>query len=109
MQGNTGKFGGNCIDYGQLLTVMVRLRFSVKPNARINGLEIDAEGQLKVKIAAPPVDGKANQEICRYLAKVFGLSQCDVELQNGLRGRYKTMILQMEEDAFQQRLKELIG
>ncbi len=44
---------------------------------------------LKLKIAAPPVEGKANKEITRYLAKVLGLPASAVEILHGSSGRIK--------------------
>ncbi len=48
---------------------------------------------LKVKIAAPPVEGKANKEITRYLAKCLGLPASAVEILHGSSGRIKLVEL----------------
>ena len=42
-----------------------------------------ADGALKVKLAAVPEKGKANQELCEVLAHHFGVSLRDVELVAG--------------------------
>ena len=39
-----------------------------------------ADGTLKVKLAAVPEKGKANQELCEVLARHFGVPERDVEL-----------------------------
>ncbi len=44
---------------------------------------------LKVRITAPPVDGKANAHLIRYLAKAFGVTRAQVELISGQTGRDK--------------------
>ena len=44
---------------------------------------------LRVRLAAPPVDGKANAELIALLAKHFGCRQADVTIKAGAGGRLK--------------------
>ena len=44
---------------------------------------------LTVKITAPPVEGRANEHLRRYLAEVFGVSPVDVALVTGETSRRK--------------------
>jgi len=44
---------------------------------------------LKVRITAPPVDGKANQHLIRFLAKCFGVPKNQVNLLSGESSRDK--------------------
>lgn len=46
---------------------------------------------LKIRLAAPPVEGKANAELLRYLAEVFGVPQRAVTLVRGETSRRKTV------------------
>lgn len=46
-------------------------------------------GRLVVRVCAPPVEGKANSELLKFLASSFGCSQRDVNLRTGLRSREK--------------------
>ncbi|HEX7029010.1 MAG TPA: DUF167 family protein [Gammaproteobacteria bacterium] len=65
------------------------LRLHVQPRAsrdEIAGVHGDA---LKVRITAPPVDGKANAHLVRYLADEFGVPAGAVELVAGATGRRK--------------------
>ena len=41
------------------------------------------DGALKVRIAAPPVDGAANVELIRLLSKAFGVNKSSVEILSG--------------------------
>jgi len=41
------------------------------------------DGTLKVRVAAPPEKGKANEELCRFLAKHFGVARQTVEVVSG--------------------------
>lgn len=50
-----------------------------------------ADDFLKIKLAAPPVDGKANQELVLFLAKTLGISKNEIEITNGLTSKKKTL------------------
>ena len=51
------------------------------------------EGRLKVRIAAAPEDGKANEELRSFLAKLLGLPKKDIETVSGEKSRIKTVRL----------------
>jgi uncharacterized protein (TIGR00251 family) len=46
---------------------------------------------LKLKIAAPPVDGKANEECRRFLAAVLEVPAGSVEIKSGAASRIKVI------------------
>jgi len=47
--------------------------------------------RLKVQISAPPVDGKANKHLLKYIAKTFGVAKTRVALIRGESSRQKTL------------------
>jgi uncharacterized protein (TIGR00251 family) len=49
------------------------------------------DGQLKVRVAAPPVDGAANEELIRGLAKALELPARAIEVLRGQTGRSKQL------------------
>jgi uncharacterized protein (TIGR00251 family) len=49
---------------------------------------------LKIKITAPPVDGRANGECTRFLADVFGVKKDQVQIVGGLKAKKKTIAIQ---------------
>ncbi len=76
------------------------IRFTEKDNAliftvcvvpRASKSEIDGEidGALKVRIASPPIDGAANAELVKLLAKTFNVSKSDVEILSGETSKTK--------------------
>ena len=73
----------------------MKIALKVTPGARKNeilGWEEDYPqiGRvLRVKIAAPPVEGKANKEIVAFMAKTLGIPKSSVELLHGSTGRIK--------------------
>jgi len=65
------------------------LRLYIQPKASrdsIVGLHGD---EVKVAITAPPVDGKANAHLVKFLAKQFRVAKSQVTIKKGERGRHK--------------------
>lgn len=81
----------------------MKIALKVTPGARKNeilGWEEDYPqiGRvLRVKIAAPPVEGKANKEIVAFMAKTLGIPKSSVELLHGSTGRIK--LIQVPDEA----------
>ena len=73
----------------------MKLALKVTPGAKKNEIlgwedEYPQVGRvLKVKIAAPPVEGKANKEIVLFLAKALGVTKSSIEVVHGTSGRIK--------------------
>jgi uncharacterized protein (TIGR00251 family) len=69
------------------ITVAVR----VTPGARRSEV-IDASGdRLRIRVAAPALDGRANAEVQRFVAARFGVRRSAVSLLRGERSRDKTL------------------
>jgi uncharacterized protein (TIGR00251 family) len=51
------------------------------------------DGALKIAIQAPPVDGAANDELVKFLAKTFGLARRDILITSGHAAKRKTLAL----------------
>lgn len=71
------------------------LTLAVQPNARQTEIVGLLEGALRVKLAAPPIDGQANVALTAWLAKELGLAKRAVRLRRGAVARHK----QVEIDA----------
>jgi uncharacterized protein len=70
---------------------VLTLRVHVQPGARRTepaGIHGD---RLKVRLAAPPVEGKANAALCVFIAEAFAVPLRNVELAAGDASRKKTM------------------
>jgi uncharacterized protein (TIGR00251 family) len=69
------------------------LTFAVRIVPRASRGEIAGEynGALRIRIAAPPVDGAANRELVRLLAKSFKLPQNAVEIVSGTGSKNKVV------------------
>jgi hypothetical protein len=69
----------------------VRLRIRAQPRASRTEVVGEHGGALKVRVAAPPVDGDANRELVRFLAKVVGVPASAVRVVSGASGRNKVI------------------
>ena len=50
--------------------------------------------RLKIRLTAPPVDGKANAHLLAFLASVFAVSKSQVSLESGQQSRQKRVRIQ---------------
>ncbi|HYN85983.1 MAG TPA: DUF167 domain-containing protein [Pyrinomonadaceae bacterium] len=84
------------------------LVFAVRVVARSSRTEAAGEhdGALKVRVAAPPVEGAANEELRRFLARAFGVPARAVEILSGHASRQKRVRV---EGADAGKLSELAG
>ncbi len=67
------------------------LDLHVQPGARTTGIAGVHGGRLKLKIAAPPVDNKANEHLLAWLAAVLGVAKSTLHLVRGETSRQKTV------------------
>lgn len=72
---------------------MAVLEVRVKPNARDNRLERQADGSWLAHVKALPVDGKANDALIRLVANHFGLRRAQVSIKSGGSGRIKRLVV----------------
>ena len=83
------------------------VRIKVLPRSSSNQIVGREEGIFKVKLTAPPVEGKANKALKEFLAKRLGLSKRDVEIISGERSRLKSVLIHgLSREAVDKRLLE---
>ncbi len=67
------------------------LEVVVQPNAKTNAIVSDINGVLKVKLKAPAIEGKANVELIKFLAKSLGIKKSQIEIIKGFHSRDKVI------------------
>jgi hypothetical protein len=71
----------------------ITLTLHVQPGAKrseIAGLHGEA---LKIRLAAPPVEGRANEALLKFIAELFAVPQRQVELKQGAQSRHKVVAI----------------
>ncbi len=72
----------------------ILLNFRVSPGARRSSVEGPyGKSVLKLKVAAPPLDGKANAAAVRLLAEFLGVPRSDVTVVRGASSRDKVILI----------------
>jgi uncharacterized protein len=71
------------------LTLVVR----VTPNSSSNHISLESDGKLAVKLTSPPVEGKANKDLVKLIAKKLGIPQSDVSIKRGEHSRDKVLVI----------------
>ena len=66
-----------------------RIVVRVQPNASQNQIAGFKDGVLYLRVAAPPVEGKANQELIRFLSGILEVSKSDITIEKGMTGKRK--------------------
>lgn len=82
LEGVVREAGGACL-------IAVR----ATPRASSTGILGVADGRLRIRLQAPPVEGAANEALEGWLAKTCGVSRSSVRVERGMTGREKTVRL----------------
>ncbi|MEN0057670.1 MAG: DUF167 domain-containing protein [Bdellovibrio sp.] len=72
----------------------VRLHLFIQPNAAKNEVIGPHDKELKIKIAAPPVESRANEELVEFLSELLSVPKRNIHVVRGETGRHKTVEVQ---------------
>lgn len=72
---------------------IITLTLHVQPGAKRSGLAGLHGEALKIKLAAPPVEGRANEALLKFIAGLFGVPLRQVELKQGSQSRHKVVAI----------------
>lgn len=67
------------------------LRCHLQPGASADGFSGIHGDRLKIRVAAPPIDGRANSRLIAFLSSAFGVAQRNVTVEQGDSSRQKTV------------------
>lgn len=84
------------------------MNLRISPNASKNEVLI-ADGVLKVKITAQPVDGKANKALVEFLAKNFKIPKSLFEIIRGETSKDKTVLIKCKDEEKLQKLRDFVN
>ena len=75
-----------------------KFQIKVKPGAKKNEVIGWRDGVLHARVKAPPVEGAANREAVKLLARYFGVTPSSVEITGGHKSRYKRVVITTERE-----------
>lgn len=65
------------------------LKLYIQPKASRDTIVGQHGDELKIAITAPPVDGKANTHLIKFLSKLFKIAKSGIKIEKGELGRHK--------------------
>ena len=71
-----------------------KLVVKVQSNARQNEVLGFKQGVLYIRIAAPPIRSRANQELIKYLSDILGITKSHVTIQKGITNKRKLVSIE---------------
>ncbi|MBN1365828.1 MAG: YggU family protein [Syntrophaceae bacterium] len=81
----------------------------VTPNASRAGIAGEQDGALKLKVAAPPVEGAANDACIKLLASELKLKKSQMEIFSGSKSRKKTvMVKNLSRAELEKKIKDFL-
>jgi uncharacterized protein len=75
----------------------VILDLHVQPGAKKSEFAGEHGGRMKLRLAAPAVEGKANEALVEFLAGYFGVPKRNVRIAAGLKSRLKRVVIERAE------------
>lgn len=70
------------------------LSVRVQPRAANDAFAEHNDDFIKIRVTAPPVDGKANKHLIAFLSKTFKVAKSSIQLLSGETGRNKRLLIQ---------------
>lgn len=86
------------------------LKLFVQPKAKKKTSIIGLHGdRIKIAVAAPPVDGKANKEVINFLSRLFSVKKKDITFISGERSRQKNCLVKvLTEEEVRRRIETIL-
>ena len=81
----------------------MKLYLKIKPNQRFDKVERDGSDWI-IRLAAPAVDGKANQQLVNYLSEVIGIAKSRIQLVKGNTSRIKCVEIDADQELIIEKL-----
>ena len=81
------------------------LHLRVKAGSKFNQVTKDGEGNWTMKVKAPPVDGKANDALLRFLSEILSHSKSKIRIVSGHTNRFKKLVI---DDLSEQEVNKLL-
>ncbi|MGD0037251.1 MAG: DUF167 domain-containing protein [Bacteroidota bacterium] len=67
----------------------MKFKIIVKPNAKRNEVTKTVEGTLVVRVAVPPIEGRANEKVIEVLSEYLNKPKRSISIVSGFKGKNK--------------------
>jgi len=75
------------------------LYIKAKPGGKANQISIADDGTIVIKIKAPAQDGKANDELVKFLSERLGLPKSKIRIVSGFAAPFKKLEIDADESS----------
>lgn len=82
----------------------IKLGIKVVPNSSKCEIYGIIDGCLKIKLDVPPVEGKANEKLVKFLSKILGVSKTSIEILSGETNKNKILFIKGNADILSEKL-----
>src|SRR3989339_2198158 len=72
---------------------VITLTLHLQPGAKRSGISGLHGNALKIRLAAAPIEGRANEALLKFIAELFGVPLRQVELKQGGQSRHKVVAI----------------
>lgn len=72
----------------------ISLTLYIQPGAKLTQISGKHDQALKIRLAAPPIEGKANKALITFLAKKLSIPKNRIQLDSGTLSRHKIVTIQ---------------
>ncbi|MEN9946851.1 MAG: putative YggU family [Pseudomonadota bacterium] len=84
------------------------LELYIQANARVLHFSEIYEGKLKLKVNLPPVDGKANSAIIKFISQNLKVGKSSIEIIQGTKSRHKRVLIYGDFIQLEQSIKQIL-
>ncbi|HOO71936.1 MAG TPA: DUF167 domain-containing protein [Spirochaetota bacterium] len=86
-------------------TLYALVDIKVVPKSSRRAIVVDENGNIRVCLNSPPVDGRANDECIALFSKKLGIAKSSISIRKGAKGRNKTLLITgMDENSLIEKL-----
>ena len=85
----------------------LKIKIKISPNSSKNEI-IKNKDEVKIKITAQPIDGKANKALIEFLSKEFKIPKTSIEILKGNSSKEKTILFNITDEQKLKRIKEIL-
>ncbi|UCF29533.1 MAG: DUF167 domain-containing protein [Chloroflexota bacterium] len=87
------------------------LKIRVIPRAKTNEIvDVLQDGIIKIRLVAPPVNGKANKSLKIFLSSILNIQRSRIEIISGAKGRDKIIRVDgMDQESINARIAQELG